>query len=40
MGVEQRDGTQTTTYVWNAETRTYDPVVGTRSGATGFRSVA
>jgi LPXTG-motif cell wall-anchored protein len=28
MGVEQREGTQTTTYVWNAETRTYDPVVG------------
>ena len=28
MGVQQRDGTQTTTYVWNAETRTYDPVVG------------
>jgi LPXTG-motif cell wall-anchored protein len=28
MGVEQREGTQTTTYVWNASTRTYDPVVG------------
>ena len=28
-GVEQREGTQTTTYVWNADTRTYDPVVGT-----------
>ncbi len=27
-GVESRSGTQTTTYVWNAETRTYDPVVG------------
>ena len=27
-GVEQREGTQTTTYVWNAETRTYDAVVG------------
>ena len=27
-GVESRTGTQTTTYVWNAETRTYDPVVG------------
>ena len=27
-GVEAREGTQTTTYVWNAETRAYDPVVG------------
>lgn len=27
-GVEAREGTQTTTYEWNAETRTYDPVVG------------
>lgn len=27
-GVEQRIGTQTTSYVWNAATRTYDKVVG------------
>lgn len=27
-GVEQREGTRTTTYVWNPDTRTYDPVVG------------
>lgn len=27
-GVEERTGTQTTTYVWNATTRTYDKVVG------------
>ncbi len=27
-GVEQRSGTQTTTYVWNAESKKYDAVVG------------
>lgn len=28
LGVESRTGTQTTTYVWNAQTQTYDAVVG------------